>query len=392
MIYHTERYIYIKLILLLLFLIICLLAFIDLCWKFLKDYKPSTNLYQYKINNFPVTICWVSYYILGFTLLLYVWRMTQINTTIDLKDRFKLIKDLFITSKDIFLHHNHLLFSLYIFIAICLSVICILALILFHKNAMHHIFLLHFYIYYNSRSIIIDRYPKRFIFYQRLCDIFSRMYPFDIVLHYLWRNCYKWEDALKTFNYPNVYIKLFDKLQLFIIIIDRSKIYKLLYILAPYLVFAYDCLFNNWVISHFFMFIIIYFPITLTKKITHNLVDTADYINDLLNEIYYHEISDIYCIPEESLPIINNYLLIKLGSNQKNIAVYIETDVTLEIYLNSLFNKEEGSRNNLYTNGNGIRLLRFPDGEVYRIEEELDDYEYILAEKWLILHENNANK
>jgi hypothetical protein len=187
----------------------------------------------------------------------------------------------------------------------------------------------------------------------------------------------------------------------------KHSLYQRFVVLSPLIIIIYDCLFNNLVISHVFIYLLMYIPLMLIKRISTCLVKEASYIVELLWDIYYEneKLFDMYesdkkrpyfyAISKENKRILDLYLL----NGLRRIFGVRDIGLDMQMYLRytTLFVLNHLERET-YMNDEGVCLKLLEDNRVF-IEIEVVDYEkdyddqisYTLGEEWILLA-NKPNK
>lgn len=290
----------------------------------------SVYLYKYKINAFLVTITVIIFYNLIFVILVFVLRLYNIGKYLDLKIVFfniTIIWNTVISTLDAIMI---LLLSLYVITLGFLIVILIKALL---NKASLEIYKLYIYITFNPirRNNIISLGP---FWSLRDNDIIS--YTFHNIIEKIVlknKNIYTKQDNYFGQNVVNILVNN-KKYQLFI---QSSPLYFILY----------DCIFNDFVIIHFYYYMLIYTPIMLFKRITAAITKTNTGFANILWDLYYNndkkicfiankeekEIIDI--LTKANLGYVDEFLLSMVEFHLKNSITYRCIDEKECLYVNN---------------------------------------------------------
>jgi hypothetical protein len=335
-----------------------------------KVVARSSDLYQYKLTNKYLSIFFVCVYITVFLIFLYGLRIYNIHRTVDLKEVYQsclLILDI-IKLTPIFLRFNLVLMCIWIFL------IVLLLLLGLHKFFTYHIYIL--YLYYRHK-IISERFQS---FLSKLRWIGHD----DLISYYLYDIIYRTERLFYGSNYDYKSMCNHNNFYIFKYIINH-RYYRTMITFSPFIIIAYDCIFNNWILVHVYYYLLLYVPLMVIKRITSALLSESTIISKILCNIYYKKELCFYALSKEHKRILDLYLLTELRKNVEldfNIEVYLEDIIQYELY-----NEER----NTYRNNEGIYLQK-KDNRVYLeikidVEDEKDNLTdlFIVGEEYILL-------
>jgi hypothetical protein len=390
---HLTLFTNLALINVVIILVVILLSSIGIILALLqKVTKRSTDLFQYKVTNFYISYLYAGTYILGFILFLYGLRIYNVNRVIDLKEIYKdccIIYNLF----------SEISFLLRIYISLLCIFLILIILLLFvnmHKYFIKHIYNLHLYV--NSKP---DKYRGRL--WKHVWTL-SWISDDDIISYMIYDISSKITKLTngfdKDYNLPAYHPhKFFAKV--------KHRFYQRFVVLSPLIFVLYDCIFNDWVLTHVFYYLLVYIPLMLIKRITICLATEADDIATLLWQIFYEKerVFDIYetykkrpyfyAISKENKSLLDLYLLNGLRRifGEKDIGL----DMQMYLRYTTLFVLNHLERET-YMNDEGVCLKLLEDNRVF-VQVEVVDYEkdyddqisYTLGEEWILLA-NKPNK
>lgn len=359
---------------------ILFLAFlVNILYIYYQDLTTkSTDFYQYKITNFFYNFFYVSLYILIFILLSYYLRFLYVNRIFDLKILIIYVKQIF----DLFYDYPFLL-KIYLINSVLLLILCfVLFCIIMQTLCFIEFFKLHLFIF---TKYLFEKAEKRkyipyyYLLYYKLLNLIGSCYtytdPFTgIIIYYSWRL-----DEIFHLGLHRVTFKLF-----------MNKYYKILYYTSPILLICYECVFNNWVLVHFFSYMIIYSLVIIIKRLANSIFPLNHYLLSILSDIYYGNNSTfLICIPLHLKDLMfSNYLINNLKTNIELFFSGLEESNFIFIMANKDFTQDEKNPN-MIKNNEGLTLVKLPSGKLYRIEYDTDQYD--LKEEWIIL-QDNTNK
>lgn len=329
-------------------------------------FKKYTQIYSYKITNLFYTISIVLSYI-GITIIfVYFIRLLSLGYLLDLKVLyFKLclffsmyIKPLDFTSK------------IYLFGFCCILALgALLMFNLYHKYVKKE--MMKIYIYIDGYRYYC--FENESALGKRLSEIFSKIKS----------GCLKrYPDIFSAFIYKSKIPKIFS--QYFYGDPYRIRRHHLAMFIqiSPLFVILYDCIFNNFVITHFYYYMVIFFPVMVLKRLD-KLLNTLIYSGVLWCIYYDPEKNHKFVVAVTTLQKEFLDLIIKRGeiptefildSNDVNALwelKYILQDPEKHIYVNMFGNylrvdiennkiyeiTEDDNGNNIYTESFDYNLL-----------------------------------
>ena len=328
-----------------------------------------TDLLSYYIYNMPYTIFCTVFYISFFVVFLYSLRAWNRSYILDLHMVYSYVLQFF---------HLPLLFCIpaTIFgLFICINLFLLFVRI--HKYCLHHIYILYLYIRYSPN--VSQRVQW---FFYKLAEPFH----FDIIAYAIKTSLFRlnryllkdirfnglaWYSPRARIPWYYLLYHVYDS----VLKIVCNKYYEKFVTFSPLFFIIYDCIFNNFLISHLYNYLLIYVPVILWRRITICLFTDASDICELLCNIYYKKETCIYAILAEHKIVLESYLISGLRSN-------IDLGLEIEMYLKSAscFVPDMDERN-LYCNNEGIHLEKRSSNTLVRkiLDEE------VFTEEWILL-------
>lgn len=372
--------------------------------KYQSIKKGSADIFQYKIKSLLfswfISIVYVSFFII-FLYLLRVWRHGK---SLDLK------KKLFYPFMDLYCLLDFILFSyfLLIFVAICFLISLIFLKI--HSFCVRHITKLNLY---HNITLRFPHYPNREEYFKYKQSFFYRLNSFldsvadrdiisftiseipSIISHRIDKkrgNIY----GTPNFNLENLHtFHKYNPLSYFIYLTFPS--FQNFITISPFILFIYECIAYDFVISWTFTYLLVYIPLMLLRRITKARSFTSEYICYILYNIFYKkEQNCIYAIPEEAKNlweyVIRNNLC-GLGPRESmkltNDPCFEQT-FDFQLFCHCYFIPFNDEPNTFMNNEICCRvvenkLLREKEEEVYDDEGTFIKIETILLETWSII-------
>lgn len=339
-----------------------------------KINEKSSDLFKFYLKNKYFSILSSLIYIAFFIVILYVLRLYNLNTIIDLKVIYhKIYPSLTAISElsilaIIFIVITFLLFLLFL----------ILLLLLIHKYFYKHIHML--YIYYRYAGDKARRHK-----FNRIWHKIAQPYNKDLISYFIDHGIYTlFKFINKNFTYKGL---PWYHPYVFIVKIIWHKYYYLFISISPIYIIIYDCIFYNFMIIHLYKYLLVFIPLMLWRRITVFIHDESHYLGELLWDIYYKKESCIYAISPNDKKVLEIYLLTNIESN-------IDLDIEIEWYLrDSLCYEPDPYEKNGYRNNEGSFLERTSDNKVLK---EINTGEDFIKEEWILLvekfHYKNENK
>jgi len=356
-----------------LFIIFCI-TLVILIYIFINIYIRFINnvtLYKYKIDSFIFNIIIISIYISTFIILFYISRLYNLGKLLDLKILYKDATTIWTTFT------TPLPLIAKFFLITCYILLLILLLLLFsliNKKIMLEIFKLYLF------TILDPSKYSRGYEIQRFCFKFHKN---DLVTHslikmekYLLHLYFTRQNKRMPMFYAEIpwYLNPMYKL-------SNSKYYSLFVQTTPMFVIIYDCIFNNFIITHVYYFLLFYTPLILLKKITFTVSKTYDSMAHILWRIYYDKTPDIIFIAnKEEKELIDISLKANVGYIPglalSMVGFFLEKTITYHL---------KDQENNIYWNFDG-NYLRVINNKIYEIIEDDEGNEtYKETHKYVIL-------
>ncbi len=334
-------------------------------------FEKNTNIYAYKITNMAYTLGIILSYIGVFVVLIYYLRLLNLGYFLDLKIVYLQIKVLWtlyfiplsVTSK------------LYLTgLCLIISMFFLVMFKLFHKHILKEIMKLFVYIDGNP----LDHNGKDFywrLWHLKITDHF-KYFEKDILSllfnsYVLYKIMYYMHgpfSSIKDIKIFNKYAKYEEYITIFIQF-------------SPFVVICYDCIFNNFVIIHFYYYMVVYIPIMLYKRLG-KIIGTYT-ISKTLWYIYYDPDKNNKYIVDN---IQKMFIELVIRGDLKIPVEFIMEATDTEILYHIQYRPRD-TEQNIYWNNYGD-YLRLDGGKIYEIisddtydgadiYKELNDY-YIL--------------
>lgn len=271
-------------------LILCLLLF------FLLKYKNNNN--NYKIINFTWNNCIIfSYFFFFFVIILYL-RYKRWGLTLNLFDIYQKIL--------VFIIKTNIFYNIIIVLICCILITAILQL---KRILLKELLKKHLYFYFktkykdffkhleNNKSLLLDviSHHPYIVFIDKISGYWSyisiihRFILYNIILPY------------SILNETDIYPKWMNK-PLNFLFTNSHKI-------VLFIIFTYECYFNNCTLHIIFYYLPFYFFIEIYKHTTDFLRRTNDGINRIIYERYYEENNVLYVnTTKEEEEFILNYM------------------------------------------------------------------------------------
>lgn len=328
-----------------IFIIVTLLltSFTIIFYK--RRVRNICKYYKYKINNFFFTTAIALLYI--FIILFYYIRLFNLGQQLDLKIllyNIILIWNTLITPLSLFTK-----ISLIIFIFIFFTNISILFISLI-KKATLEIFKLYIFILKHIEDH--DKYIYKATSIKRIC---LSIKDNDLISYNIYKILYILQKKISN-EYVINFINEINKILIY------SKTYKLIINLLPLLVFIYDCIYNHFIIIHFYYYLLFFVPLMLIKRITKAIGTTNDCFAEILWNIYYLKNDNIiYVVSEEQRKIFN----ILFDSNISYIQEFLLDMVEFHLKYSITYIKN----GDVYYNNDNICLI-FKDNKIFEYIED----------------------
>lgn len=331
---------------------------------FMNIKKKSDDILQYKISSLFKDCSIIILYVLFSIVFLYILRIYNIPRSIDLRVYLNYI---YIIGNIIY---DNLLISIMPLLVICSFILMfVLSLMNIHKYFTNKLYRLYLYYFYPWDTLIYNN-PYRYRFHKFLKDVAQQ----DFIQYSITKILYKiilYIDGLQNRDlydfkkpYPwyrlDVYIdKLFGR------ITWHWFYYKYFFQMTPFLIIIYDCIFNNFVITHIFYYMLLYIPLMLFKKGTTCVINTSWIFCSFLWKIYYEQETCIYAVSSKDLNLFKLYL----HSLKNDIDLGLDAETYLQECIR--FIPHTDNNNNVIYYNNLGNMLRFDnDGILYEVYAE----------------------
>lgn len=328
---------------------------------------PSSNIFQYKIKNITLSFIGIIIDIVIFIVIFYLLRYLNLPRNFDLKNLVVFSVKCNEQFLEVFEVDSKLLQIYILCNIILLVIICVCSIINIHKMMRKEIY--KFFLYF-----IADQYPKNF-FTKWIINKFSAIACGHDILHYL----------LIKFSY-NLNVKLNGKYDMtkptIISVFISNKYYKRFMQFSPMIIIIYDCLFNDFVLTHVFYYMLFYIPLRLFKQIVNPFLDYAPYITNMLYNIYYIDENCLYVIPLNLKIFLDNYIHTGIVKN-------IHWGLQPEIYISATARFEDyivdGQPNNqgIYINLDGLFIHTNDHKHFFHVIED-EDGNPIHGQEWIV--------
>jgi hypothetical protein len=322
----------------------------------------SQDTFKFYIYNWYLTLFYVFFYISFFIIFFYYIRILNLNQEINLKQFFLIIYNLVKIS----LLPLYIKFFIFIFIFILLINASLFFLII-HKHFLDHIFILYFYFRYH------ENLPREY-----KTKILMLGCQEDIITYYIGNISYKITKYLR----PNYKYKDLPKYHFKVLInkIIYNKYYTLFVSLSPFFIILYDCIFNHWVITHVFYYLIVFIPVMIWKRITTSIARDASFLCQGIWDLYYKKETALYAISPLHKKVLDIYI-------STNLRVNIDLGLEPEMYLrDAMAFYPDIDEVNGYRNSEGTFIKKMPDNRIVR-ERMSDDGLTDVYEEWILLVE-----
>ena len=336
--------------------------------------KRSNDLLSFYIHNMRYTLICAVMYVSFFILFLYGLRLWNINHTLDLRMLYS-SSVLFFQLSSWTTCTLSILFGFFIVINILLFIIRL------HKYCLHHIYILYLYLHYHEHNSSLP--DVKWVF-RKISEPFNK----DIIVYSIQQLLFKLNRYLLKVRYfngiawysPRVKIPwyfIYYHVYKFVIKVSCNKYYEKFITFSPIFVILYDCVFNNFILSHLYYYLLVYTPLILLRKISSCIFQDAPYICELLCNIYYKKETCIYAISYKQKKLLDLYITSELRSN-------VNLGLEAEMYLKNelCFTPDDNnSDHSYYYNNEGVILKRTLENKLIR--NNLD--EDLISEEWVLL-------
>lgn len=346
---------------------VIIIYFIKKCVEIvLSILKKPNNILYYKVHNILLSIIMTMTYVKFFIIIVYILRIYNIPRNLDLKQCYYFFQKVTLFS------------STSLFIKICSVTIIMLMLfyvmllvVLLHKKMykeMHKI-----YIFFDYRDYLKqNKYTKKL--YNILHEISSYdlvQYFFDEITFFMTKIIHGRYDffSLPRYHFRRIYSYIFE-----------NRFYPKFITLSPVIIVFYDCIYNDFILSHVFYYLLFYIPLKLLHRISKTVGSSSYYITLIVWEACYSKNKVLYAISEKYKFILDDYLASGLRMNPD---LHINSELFLYDHVRfGLIDKREL----IYQNPDGIQIKRVGN-KFFQIAED-DEGNTIFTEKWCLLTDN----
>lgn len=332
-----------------------------LCISLMK--KPK-EIIHYKSENILSSLIFTITYAKFFIIILYILRLYNIPRDVNLKYYYYCFKK------------TTLFFLIPFGIKACIIVILLLILIYiififisFHKKIYKEIHKIFLYFIYRD-YLMMNRYTKK------IYKLLHQISTYDILQYsldeitFLLANKINGKKhsfiSLPPYHFRKVYSYVF-----------QNKFYRRIMDMSPVLVIIYDCIYNDFVLSHVFYYLLFYVPLKLIHRISTTVGSTSYYITLLVWEVCYGKSKVLYAISSKYKVILDDYLASGLFMNP-DLSIQTESFLYDHVRFGLIDRKEL-----LYENPDGTQIKRVGDKFFEVVEDDIGNI--ILAEEWYLL-------
>lgn len=265
--------------------LILLIVFIYVLCNILR--KKHRKEYQFRINNFYISFISAFLYLFFFpTWILYI-RISNLGFEFDLKP----LGVFYYKLKLSFLHNA--IITIYYCTIVILCIILILVLLLaLHTLFVKEIIKCHLYLM-ETQTHLNPKMKLKYVYnyYQKNIERFCYKYSYNVML----TKILKFLILSKTYTFINFSILNLEKndqrFHYFLLKVYHKieKYMPILVILLIPICIIYDCLYNDWVLSKIFYYLIFYMLFNIWKRISSFLQHTDNSFNLMFYELYYKE-------------------------------------------------------------------------------------------------------
>jgi hypothetical protein len=317
-----------------------------------KLLSKSNDIFQYKSNNIKLTIFLVILYILTFFILLYAWRVYNMDRILNLKRLFDDSHRLWLIN----ISHIDLLFQYcFVLIIIFIFIILIILILEFHKYFLLNIFKIYLYYYYLTEH---NNYC------QSLYNLFGRIGSTDIISHSLVKLAFKTAKRPSSAQYKSLPPYHYLKIISFIVYKNHGYVQKLITI-SPIIIVFYDILFNEYTLNILYKYLLMYIPLITLRRITHTAATDASALMRILKTMYYEkEHNVLYAIDKKNKELLDKFIMLRLRCDDIDF-------VDLQFHLASIIRFQLNDiEKNLYVNSEGTELKLTSDYKVFKYTED----------------------
>lgn len=333
-------------------LIVMLCGYIFLLIQKLLE-KPS-NIEYYRIKFFTYNIFCTVIYVGFFVVILYCIRCYNMPQELNLKEWYNIVKNIINLGLEISWYHTIvcIIFILLLFILILIGIV------LFYRYLLKQIFNLYLFIRWNP--VERDFYDTLYTKY-----ILPGPGPWDIITYiiakisaYLTKRLGYYKNGLIWKKKPDIFSEEckkerkilyqyldnrpwyhFDKILRWI---TRRKYYKKIFVpLSPLFFIFYDCIFNNFIITHVYYYLLFFMPIMLVRRITTSLWSETSWMPELFWDILYKKETCIYALPIMEKKLFDIYVANGFRKINVDSTMLGDFDITWSMSMNARFIYDE---------------------------------------------------
>jgi len=367
-----------------------------------------TNIKQYQITNWYLTLFCALFYI-SFPLVgLFCLRFSNLNRQLDLKIVYHEIRSIILESLNI--SYVYTIFGITLSLIFLLNIALILTFS--YKSLHNQIYNLYLFLRFNPQDRDSGALAK-------ITDKLSNFFNTDIVsfsiikfTNYLNERWAYHKCHLKWDKDPDISVRLspeykntrkiiteYNKnrpwynLHVILMNLMGNKYYNQLILISPLIIILYDCIFNNQIIIHVYYYLAIYMPIILLKKITYFFSQQNTVIANLIWDMVYKKESCIYALPKDHRKLFDVYIANSIKSVDLGPDALMDFDNSWFIYKSAKFTYNE--KENLYYNGGDRSLKLLADKRLvyqytdYDTQQEVEEEWYLIAVKYHYTHDNH---
>ena len=342
--------------------------------------QRSSNVYKFKIHHKFFSIAFISMYIFLFIFFFYILRLLSMPRIINLE---QVLQNITIYKGHIqSLLTSYFLTTSYFLVIISITIIILcLAIKKMHQLAFVEIYKW-FLVFITNYQYISNKNIWNF------CLKISSLAHTDLMAHlaikcsrYLTKNAQKYNIMYKDKPFSQYYTQLpFYHYHKIILFIFDYHYYNMIKKSLPVIIIIYDCIWNNFIITHVFYFFLLYIPLMLFQRIATTFATNAFFISQYLCTIYYKVENCIYAIPQNFRPILDDYLLSDLTINPD-----LGLNCQAELLIKEISRFEQYPEDkSLYVNP-GREFLHTYDNKVFYHVVEDEEGEPHDGEEWYII-------
>jgi hypothetical protein len=273
---------------------IIILAAIILLLFIIKKISQLDVGTKHKIHNFTLNWVFITIYIFYYIVIILYLRYITWGYQVDLNVYFYKFKEYFIA--------NNLAFILLLLIGVVIFLFLVkLRVFLLKELRKRHLYQIHHQLFESIKIYIINcqKHGKKYRPGLHYKPIYNRII-YKLQHFYAYHRVFI---RIASLIFGDNYIDVFSRYSFIKTLIKNS--HKLLLIL----ILAYDCYFNNFIISKVFYYLPFYILYNVWYNITEFLLQTNSALNRIIYERYYEEDQVLYLrTTKEEEQILENYL------------------------------------------------------------------------------------